>query len=59
MVARAVNSVGLGMIGGGSLEEALSELETALPMRLWCWKTICIAMLPPRALTRRWPKRRW
>ena len=28
MVARAVNSVGLGMIGGGSLEEALSELET-------------------------------
>jgi NADH-quinone oxidoreductase subunit G len=28
MIARAVNSVGLGMIGGGSLEEALSELET-------------------------------
>ena len=28
MVARAVNSVGLGMIGGGSLEQALSELET-------------------------------
>ncbi|VFS80317.1 NADH-quinone oxidoreductase subunit G [Raoultella planticola] len=28
MVARAVNSVGLGMIGGGSLEEALSEMET-------------------------------
>ena len=28
MVARAVNSVGLGMIGGGSLEEALSELES-------------------------------
>lgn len=28
MVARAVNSVGLGMIGGGSLEEALDELES-------------------------------
>ncbi len=28
MIARAVNSVGLGMIGGGSLEEALSELES-------------------------------
>jgi NADH-quinone oxidoreductase subunit G len=27
MVARAVNSVGLGMIGGGSLDEALTELE--------------------------------
>ncbi len=28
MIARAVNSIGLGMIGGGSLEEALSELES-------------------------------
>ncbi len=28
MVARAVNSVGPGMIGGGSLEEALDELES-------------------------------
>jgi NADH-quinone oxidoreductase subunit G len=28
MIARAVNSVGLGMIGGGSLEEALDELES-------------------------------
>ncbi|MTD42560.1 NADH-quinone oxidoreductase subunit NuoG [Erwinia sp. CPCC 100877] len=28
MVARAVNSVGLGMIGGGSLDEALAELES-------------------------------
>jgi NADH-quinone oxidoreductase subunit G len=27
MVARAVNSVGLGMMGGGSLDEALTELE--------------------------------
>jgi NADH-quinone oxidoreductase subunit G len=29
MVARAVNSVGLGLIGGGSLDDALSELENA------------------------------
>ncbi|CCK15290.1 NADH-ubiquinone oxidoreductase chain G [Cronobacter universalis NCTC 9529] len=28
MIARAVNSVGLGMIGGGSLDDALNELET-------------------------------
>jgi NADH-quinone oxidoreductase subunit G len=28
MIARSVNSVGLGMIGGGSLEDALTELET-------------------------------
>ena len=28
MIARAVNSIGLGMIGGGSLEAALSELES-------------------------------
>lgn len=28
MVARAVNSVGLGMIGGGSLDDALGELES-------------------------------
>ncbi len=28
MVARAVNSVGLGMIGGGSLDQALGELES-------------------------------
>ena len=28
MIARAVNSIGLGMIGGGSLEDALSELES-------------------------------
>jgi NADH-quinone oxidoreductase subunit G len=28
MIARAVNSIGLGMIGGGSLDDALSELET-------------------------------
>lgn len=28
MIARAVNSVGLGMIGGGSLDDALTELET-------------------------------
>ncbi len=28
MIARAVNSIGLGLIGGGSLEAALSELES-------------------------------
>lgn len=28
LVARAVNSVGLGIMGGGSLDEALSELES-------------------------------
>lgn len=28
MIARSVNSMGLGIIGGGSLEEALTELET-------------------------------
>src|SRR5690606_28387215 len=28
MIARAVNSIGLGMIGGGSLEDALSGLES-------------------------------
>lgn len=28
LIARAVNSVGLGMIGGGSLDEALHDLET-------------------------------
>ena len=28
LVARAVNSLGLGMIGGGSLDEALEELES-------------------------------
>ncbi|XPE56803.1 hypothetical protein ACNKHQ_13600 [Shigella flexneri] len=28
MIARAVNSVGLGMIGGGSLDDALNELES-------------------------------
>lgn len=28
MIARAVNSIGLGIIGGGSLEAALSELES-------------------------------
>ncbi|VDZ72440.1 NADH-quinone oxidoreductase subunit G [Atlantibacter hermannii] len=28
MIARAVNSVGLGMIGGGTLDDALTELET-------------------------------
>ena len=28
MIARSVNSMGLGMMGGGSLEEALTELET-------------------------------
>ncbi|XPE45198.1 molybdopterin-dependent oxidoreductase [Shigella flexneri] len=28
MIARAVNSIGLGMIGGGSLDEALDELES-------------------------------
>jgi NADH-quinone oxidoreductase subunit G len=28
MIARAVNSVGLGMIGGGSLDDALDELES-------------------------------
>ncbi|HAZ1937417.1 TPA: NADH-quinone oxidoreductase subunit NuoG, partial [Escherichia coli O157] len=28
MIARSVNSMGLGIMGGGSLEEALTELET-------------------------------
>ena len=28
MIARSVNSMGLGMIGGGSLDDALTELET-------------------------------
>ncbi|VEA46228.1 NADH dehydrogenase I chain G [Salmonella enterica subsp. arizonae] len=28
MIARSVNSMGLGMMGGGSLDDALSELET-------------------------------
>ncbi len=59
MVARAVNSVGLGMIGGGSLEEALDELESGAQTRLSCWKTTFTVMLPPRALTLRWRKRRW
>ncbi len=58
MVARAVNCVGLGMIGGGSLEEALDELA-APQTRLSCWKTTFTVMLPPRALTLRWRKRRW
>ncbi|STW49410.1 NADH-ubiquinone oxidoreductase subunit G [Klebsiella pneumoniae] len=59
MVARAVNSVGLGMIGGGSLEEALDELESGAADALSCWKTTFTVMLPPRALTLRWRKRRW
>ncbi|MCP5618722.1 hypothetical protein NL288_27690, partial [Klebsiella pneumoniae] len=28
MIARSVNSMGLGIMGGGSLEQALTELET-------------------------------
>ncbi len=28
MIARSVNSMGLGMMGGGSLDDALGELET-------------------------------
>ena len=48
MVARAVNSVGLGMIGGGSPEEALTNWKAAPQMRLSCWKTTCTIMLPPR-----------
>ncbi|MGG9126925.1 hypothetical protein ACQ9AS_27715, partial [Escherichia coli] len=28
MIARSVNSMGLGIMGGGSFEEALTELET-------------------------------
>ncbi|VFS65039.1 NADH-quinone oxidoreductase subunit G [Kluyvera cryocrescens] len=50
MIARAVNSVGLGMIGGGSLDEALDELESGSARCGYrAGKTICTAMLPPAA----------
>ncbi len=59
MVARAVNSVGLGMIGGGSLEEALDELESGAADAVIVLENDLPPSCPPRALTLRWRKRRW
>ncbi len=59
MVARAVNSMGLGMIGGGSLDDALNELESGAADAVMCWKTTCTVTLPPAVWMPRSPKRRW
>ncbi len=47
MIARSVNSMGLGIMGGGSLEEALTELVNWTRRRGGgAGKTICIVTLP-------------